>query len=67
MKRRALLTTRTRVCFMTHSTKDEDQFLLLGMNSATRISLFVHCYGESVDFVADHFCAEGDQEGGSVL
>jgi uncharacterized DUF497 family protein len=42
---------RGRVFYDPEHSEEEDRFLLLGVSSAARILVVVHCYGESEDLI----------------
>jgi len=46
---------------------EEDRFILIGVSSAARPLVVVHCYKESDFSELDHFRAEGNQEGVYIL
>jgi uncharacterized DUF497 family protein len=43
--------SRGRVFYDPEHSKEEERFLLLGVSSATRILVVVHCYGDSEDLI----------------
>jgi uncharacterized protein len=47
-------------------SEEEDRLILAGASSAARTLVVIHCYRESDSEIADHFCAQGNQEGDSI-
>jgi uncharacterized DUF497 family protein len=48
-------------------SEEEERFLLLGLSSGGRLLVVVHLLQRIRFRGSDHFCAEGSQEGGSIL
>jgi len=48
-------------------SEEEDRYILLGISSAARPLVVIHCYRGSDSYDSDHFCAQGNQEGDAIL